>query len=78
MTKEQREFIDSMIGDAKDLSAEDRQFLEGVLLGELTGVPDRFSGAAIVNVSKPTPEQQKVIDEWNAQHGATQRDGDKT
>lgn len=30
---------------------------------------DRWTGAAITNVSKNTPAQQKVADEWNAKHG---------
>ena len=32
-------------------------------------VVDRWDAVAITNVSKNTPAQQKVADEWNAKHG---------
>ena len=63
--------------DAEPLTEGERDFLLSMLRSELNDVPDRFTGNAIVNVSPNTPEQQKFVDEWNAQHGgeATPREG---
>jgi len=53
--------------NAEPLTEGERDFLLSVLRGELEGIPDRFTGNAISNVSINTPEQQKIVDEWNAQ-----------
>lgn len=34
---------------------------------------DRWTGNAITNVSKNTPAQQKVVDEWNAHQGGSKK-----
>lgn len=76
--RELLEGIRRLSPDAEPLTAGEEEFLLGVLRGELNDVPDRFTGNAIVNVSPNTPEQQKAIDEINAEldagSEATRRD----
>lgn len=60
------EGIRQLSPDAEPPTEGERDFLLSVLRGELNGVPDRFTGNAIVNVSPNTLEQQRAIDEINA------------
>lgn len=77
--RELLEGIRKLSPDAEQLTEGEEEFLLGVLRGELNDVPDRFTGNAIVNVSPNTPEQQRAIDEINAEleagGEATRRDG---
>ncbi len=66
--RELLEGIKKLSPDAEPMTEWEERFLLDVLRGELNDVPDRFSGCAITSVSI-TPEQQKAVDEWNAQHG---------
>ena len=61
------EGIKKLSPDAEPMTEWEERFLLDVLRGELNDVPDRFTGNAIVNVSPNTPEQQKAIDEMNAE-----------
>ena len=61
------EGISKLSPNPEPITEGERDFLLSVLRGELEGVPDRFTGNAISSVSMNTPDQQKVVDEWNAQ-----------
>ena len=65
--RELLEGIKKLSPDVEPMTEGEERFLLDVLRGELNDVPDRFTGSAIVNVSPNTPEQQKVIDEINAE-----------
>lgn len=73
--RELLEGIKKLSPDAEPMTEWEERFLLDVLRGELNDVPDRFSGCAITSVSI-TPEQQKAVDEWNAQHGGKATPGE--
>lgn len=73
--RELLEGIKKLSPDAEPMTEREERFLLDVLRGELNDVPDRFSGCAITSVSI-TPEQQKAVDEWNAQHGGKATPGE--
>ena len=75
--RELLEGIKKLSPDTEPMTEGEEQFLLEILRGELNDVPDRFTGNAIVNVSPNTPEQQKFVDEWNAQHGGEATPGDR-
>ena len=71
MEKEGQKIAQDFIDRQKSIPAEDgeKAFVEDALRGEREDVPDRFTGSAITSISPNTPEQQRIVDEWNARHG---------
>lgn len=68
ITPEEKLLEEICAGNDEPMTEGERAFLLEILRGEIYGVGDRFTGSAITS-TLITPEQQKFIDEWNAEHG---------